>query len=179
MKQILKSFKHQQMYKILFTISLITAIGLITQAQVNFPVKAGSKTLFAAHTPYTNNLQLIVLGNFRNDSSIRVKDYAYYMQKSKNHRTTGLVLLGAGVLASGIGLLLATNPNSYDQSETAAVCFVIGFITGVTSIPFMATALGYRNKAKLMISTQKTGYGFPRKYGKDLTGLTLSIPIKR
>lgn len=164
------------MYKIILTISFIVAIQLITQAQFYLPFEAGSKTLFAANTHYTNNQQSPALSNFRNDSTILVKDYSYYMQKSKNHRTTGLVLLGTGVLASGIGLLLATNPNSFDQSETAAVCFVIGFVTGVTSIPFMAIAHGYRNKAKLLIDSQKTGFGIPIRTS-NITGITYSISI--
>ena len=164
------------MKKIALIISLIAAIQFKSGAQNILSVDAGSKISCSANNNSTKKIFVPAARYIVNDSTLTVKDHTFYMQKSKNQRTVGLVLLGTGLLASGIGLLVATNSNSFDQSETAAYCFVIGAATGIASIPFMVIAHVNRNRAKLSLSSQKTGFGIPFKSG-DMTGLTLSMNI--
>jgi hypothetical protein len=108
------------------------------------------------------------------------KDHDLYLQRSRNQRITGLVLLGTGLVSSGIAVLLATSNNTNYNSNngsTAVALFIIGAATGIASIPFMVLAHVNKNKAKVEVTGQKTGFGLPRNIGKEITGITLSIPI--
>lgn len=157
------------MKKTIHIAGLFLAIQFTVKAQSNFVIARVDKTSLTAKTNFLYNASTSI-----------VKDQAYYLQKSKNQQTAGLVLLGAGVFISGIGLLVATNQNaSFDQAATGVIIMGIGAVSGIVSIPLMIMSHVNKVKAKLMLSTQKTGYGFPHQYGKDLTGLTLSFPIGR
>ncbi|MEP7236392.1 MAG: hypothetical protein ABI685_00945 [Ferruginibacter sp.] len=110
------------------------------------------------------------------------KDYDYYMRKSKRSRTTGLILLGSGVLISGVGAILSFGNGQgyiYNQSkgDAGAAMLLIGAAAGIASIPFMAIALGHSNKAKAILSSQKTGFGVPSNVSKDIVGVTIQIRI--
>ena len=106
------------------------------------------------------------------------KDYDYYMRKRKNNLTAGLVTLGAGVVLSGIGLLIATPANAtLDNAATGGVITIIGAASGIASIPCMIMAGVYGHKAKLEFKNQKTGFGVPSNVSKNTAGITMSIPI--
>ena len=109
------------------------------------------------------------------------KDANFYMHRSKNYRIVGWSTLGAGLVASGAGLLLATNSSNdfYNNSndDAAAVLFLVGAVSGITSIPFMIMATTYKHKARAMVSSQKTGFGVPANVSKDIVGITLQIPL--
>lgn len=106
------------------------------------------------------------------------KDYEFYMKKSRNHRTVGWATLGGGIILSGIGLLVANGDYATNDegSSTAGVLTVAGAVSGIVSIPFMIMASTYRHKAKMMLSSQKTGFGLPVKPG-NITGISVFIPI--
>ena len=103
------------------------------------------------------------------------KDYDFYMRRNKNYRNVGWATLIGGVLLSGVGILVASN--QYYGSSTAGVLVVAGAVSGIVSIPFMIMASVYKHKAKLMVSNQKTGFGLPSNMNKDITGITLQIPL--
>ncbi len=108
------------------------------------------------------------------------KDADFYLRRSKNYRIVGWSTLGAGLIASGAGLLLASNNSNYYNSSNedgAAVLFLVGAVSGITSIPFMIMATSYKHKAKAMVSSQKTGFGVPGNVSKDIVGITLQIPL--
>lgn len=109
------------------------------------------------------------------------KDYAFYLRRSKNYRIVGLSTLGAGLISSGIGVLIATgnqNSNSnYDPYEAAAEFFLFGAVSGITSIPFMIMAHAYKSKARLLMENKQTGIGVPSKVGRNIPGITMTIPI--
>jgi len=105
------------------------------------------------------------------------KDYDYYMHKKRNNLTAGSITLGAGLLLSGIGLIVATNSSSFDDDATAGILFVAGAASGIASIPLMVMSFVYGHKAKVELTNQKTGFGVPSKVGKTITGITLTMPI--
>ncbi|HMI78103.1 MAG TPA: hypothetical protein VK484_04885 [Ferruginibacter sp.] len=106
------------------------------------------------------------------------KDYDFYMRRSKDMRTVGLITLGGGLVFAGIGLIygLKDNPTDGDQS-TFIFSSIAGGALGIASIPFMISAYSNRNKAKLVLSKQNTGFGLPSKVSRGITGITLAICI--
>lgn len=153
------------MKKIIFILGLIIIAQLQTKAQQEnqFLAAANFTSLKTKYSPVKN------LPN---------KDYNYYMDKRKNNLTAGLVTLGAGVLLSGIGLLIATNSSaSLDDAATGGVITAIGAASGIASIPCMIMATVYKHKAKMQLSSQKTGFGVPPGVSKDIVGVTFKIGI--
>lgn len=106
------------------------------------------------------------------------KDYEFYMKKSRNHRTVGWATLIGGVVLSGVGLLVANADyeSGNDQADAAVTLTVAGAVSGIVSIPFMVMGTVYKHKAKMMLSSQKTGFGIPVKPG-NITGISVFIPI--
>ena len=150
-------------------IILILGLIIVTQLQT----KAQQEKQFIAAANYTTLKSMYSSGNNLPD-----KDYDYYMRKRKNNLTAGLVTLGAGVVFSGIGLLIGTKTNaSFDDAATGAVITIIGAASGIASIPCMIMATVYKNKAKVQLSTQKTGFGVPPGVSKDIVGITFKIGI--
>jgi hypothetical protein len=109
------------------------------------------------------------------------KDADYYFRKSKNNRAVGWATLGGGILLSGIGLLLANGDYATNNanSNTADVLTIAGAVSGIVSIPFMIMAGVYKHKAKVMVSSQKTGFGVPQNVDKNIMDVTISLPIGR
>ncbi len=109
------------------------------------------------------------------------KDADFYLRRSKNYRIVGWSTLGLGLVASGAGLLVATNAsnsfNSNANDDAAVALFLVGAVSGIASIPFMIMATTYKHKAKAMVSSQKTGFGVPVNVSKDIVGITLQIPL--
>jgi hypothetical protein len=107
------------------------------------------------------------------------KDHDFYLRRSKNYRIVGWSTLGAGILLSGIGLLAANGDYATNDanSNTAATLTIAGAVSGVVSIPFMIMASAYKHKARVMVGNQKTGFGVPSNVSKNITGITMTIPI--
>ncbi len=173
------------MKKIILILGLIVAIHIETKAQQENQFTA--VTYLTAVKPATLPVQNTFSTNrYSSGKTGPDKDYNYYMQKSKSQRTVGWVTLGTGVVLSGIGLLIADNSetttNSYgvigdDNSVTGGVLVLAGAASGIVSIPFMIMASVNRHKARLMIKNQKTGFGVPSNVNKNITGITMTIPI--
>lgn len=156
------------MKKTILMLGFLFAIQINLKAQQEFTAKTIYNPLSTAYTPI----------NYSNPGN----DYDYYMRKSKRSRNTGLILLGSGILISGIGAILSFgNGEGYNYNESrgnaGAAMLLIGASAGIASIPFMAVALGRSNKAKAMLSKQKTGFGLPSNVSKYITGISMTIPI--
>lgn len=148
---------------------VIFLINMESKAQQNNQFSAVSSLITAKAVSFS-----------RPNYSLPDKDHDYYMRKSKRSRNTGLILLGSGVLISGIGALLSYGKyNTYNanRGETGVAMMLTGAVAGIASIPFMAIALGHSNKAKAMVSSQKTGFGVPANVSKDIVGVTIQIPL--
>ena len=144
----------------------------------NMELNAQDQSQFIAANPITATKPLSLSMRTYNGPG---EDADFYMQRSKNYRIVGWSTLGAGLVASGAGLLIATNSSNtfYNDANdnAAAIFFLVGAVSDITSIPFMIMATSYKHKAKAMITSQKTGFGVPGKVSKDITGITLTIPI--
>lgn len=155
-------------------LSLFTGLYISTMAQSDQTPKVNGN--FTAY----NTSRLSTRNSFLKtgfDDPI-TKDYDFYIQKSKNQRAAGWVLLGGGVLLSGVGLLIGANSSAtFSQAETGVIIMGVGALAGLGSIPLMIMAHVNKNKAKLMLSNQKTGFGVPPNVSKDIRGITLSFPI--
>lgn len=144
---------------------------------INMESKAQKESLFISG----NNLSTTKTVSFSMPVySAPDNDANFYLHRSKNYRIVGWSTLGAGLIASGAGLLLATNNSNYYSSsndDAAALLFLFGAVSGITSIPFMIMASVYKQKARLLMTSQKTGFGVPSNVGKDITGITMTIPL--
>lgn len=162
-------------------ITLILALTITAQLQTK--AQQEKQFIIATHDSTSKATALTQDNSFSKSmysaaNNLPVKDHDYYMNKRKNNLTAGLVTLGGGLLFSGVGLLMATSNSSDDETGiTGGVLTGIGAIAGVVSIPFMIMAEVYKHKAKVKLSSQKTGFGLPSKVGKSITGITMSIPI--
>ncbi len=157
------------MKKIIPVALILLLTGSVTNAQ-----NASSNQLLAKKD-ITGQVSLLENGRYSNAPE---KDYDFYMKKARNHRTVGWATLVGGVVLSGVGLLLANADyaTSSEQVDAAATLTVAGAVSGIVSIPFMVMGSVYRHKAKMMLSSQKTGFGVPVKPG-NITGISVFIPI--
>jgi len=132
---------------------------------------ASNYRAIAAPSPYLVAAQLNKTGQDNPDAQV-------YLKRKRTFLTVGLILLGTGVVSSGIGLLYSNgNDINSDKSDLAATYYIIGAVTGIASIPFMSLSLAANNKYKAAIKSQPTASGLPRNVSKQVTGLTLSVPI--
>lgn len=157
------------MKKIIPVALILLLTGSVTNAQ------STSTRQLLAKKDITEQVGLFENGRY---SKAPEKDYEFYMKKSRNHRTVGWATLGGGIILSGIGLLVANGDYATNDegSSTAGVLTVAGAVSGIVSIPFMIMASSYRHKARMMLSSQKTGFGIPVKPG-NITGVSVFIPI--
>ena len=71
------------------------------------------------------------------------------LTKSKKQKTTAYIMLGGGVAAMGLGLLIGNRKNSsFGEAGTGVVIGGLGFLSAVGSIPVFSSAS--RNKRKAM-----------------------------
>ena len=142
---------------------------------------AGNMNLNTSHNlPVKNELQL-------SPDPVPVHDKAYYMKKSRNNRTASWCLMGGGAVLMGIGAL--TFPKDYDiifgnssekenKADAATALIVVGAAVMLTSIPFTVMASVNKRRANAMVASQQTGSGVvPPGVGKNITGITITIPI--
>ena len=86
-----------------------------------------------------------------------------YLQKSKNQRTAGFIILGTGFAVDIIALStfpkdygILNTPDQNRQATTSAWIFLAGTATMLASIPFFATAHANKKKAlRLAINIQE------------------------
>jgi len=89
----------------------------------------------------------VVATTFSQDTTGKQLSKEYYLQKSKNKKTTAWILLGAGTTAIVVGLLVEKNgENSNDfysgteQIGAGALIAALGAVADIVSIPFFISA---------------------------------------
>ena len=109
----------------------------------------------------------------------------YYLQKSKNQKTTGWVLLGGGTAMAVVGIILASsdNPESGDiygpNFESGSLLLVAGLAADLISIPFfISSANNARKAANISFNHQKILYPQPGNFVvKSQPSITIRIRI--
>ena len=112
-----------------------------------------------------------------------------YGKKSRNQKTAAWVLLGGGFAMVTTGILLAATKVTTDfisvfflepQSSNYTgenILIIAGSASMLSSIPLFVASAKNKRRAMLEIKDQKTAFGLPIATGKNITGLTLAIPI--
>jgi hypothetical protein len=160
----------------------ILILGLIITTQL--VAKAQQQINFVTATDYTALKKLPITQRntfaksiYTPSNNLLNKDYKYYMHKRKNALTTGWITLGAGIIFSGVGILMASKSTSQNAGSTGGVLTIAGAVSGIVSIPFMIMANVYKQKARLQISSQQTSFCAPFNFSKSITSVTLAIQL--
>ena len=124
-------------------------------------------------------ISLLNANVFSQDTTGRANLKSYYLQKSKNQRTTGWVLLGVGTSAIIISIVSANNnPNDvYSVSNAEGFALVGGVLLDLASIPFFISAGNNKGFAAAVAISNQPLY-FPHSGSvavKYAPGLTLKI----
>ncbi|MEP6261660.1 MAG: hypothetical protein ABJ092_08790 [Gillisia sp.] len=125
-------------------------------------------------------LTMISLGGY---SQPEKQDFSkdYYLQKSKNQRTAGWVLLGAGAGIGIIGAIVSAEALTEDwffgdskKSDTGLIIGAVGAASSLASIPFFISASkNSRKAAQLSLESQR--YIIP---GKEISGVQPALSLK-
>jgi len=74
----------------------------------------------------------------------------FYISKHKKQKKTGLILLGSGVVAAGVGFLIADNSSLFADDDGFAAgtgLFLVGGLTTIASIPVLISSGSNKRKA--------------------------------
>lgn len=164
------------MKKIIQSTILLLIISLNSNAQ----------RFSAVNTGYQLSSTTALNSFFSEDSSLKKNsDYDYYMKKTARKKTAAWILLGGGVLATGLGALAF--PENYDllenssatenQADFSVALSIVGIAAMASSIPFFISGSVNKRKAKAAFDYKKTGFGIPVKSASEIPGFTLSISI--
>jgi len=86
--------------------------------------------------------------------------YDFYISKHKKLKKTGLILLGAGLVATGVGYAIANNGSLYDDEFTAgAGLALVGVLTTISSIPVLIISGSNKRKANAIEGSGEVGIG--------------------
>lgn len=97
--------------------------------------------------------------------------------KAKNQKATAWALLGVGTgcwVVAGVMIGTAQSDGAY---TVGGGLILAGTVTALGSIPFFIAAKKNKQKATLMVTSQKASFVTPVTFSKRVTGLTLSIVL--
>ncbi len=84
------------------------------------------------------------------------KMYEFLMAKHKKQKKTGLILLGSGLAATGLGVLIIYNDSDWFEDEDAGsdyaagtILYTAGVLSALSSIPVLIIAGENRQKAQI------------------------------
>lgn len=101
-----------------------------------------------------------------------------YLQKSKNQRTVGWVLLGAGAAVGTVGIIVTNEADSFFEDsgkiDTGLTLFAVGAASTLASIPlFIIAGSNSRKAASLSLESQR--FIIP---GQGLSGIQPALSLK-
>jgi hypothetical protein len=162
------------MKKVFLILGVLISIHMETKAQQVNPLTASvEKNTFSMYSPGYNGPD---------------RDADFYLHRSRKQRTVGWITLGAGIVLSGVGLLITDNNSlgtwdyngNYheDNGYTAGIAMtIIGAASGIVSIPFMIMASANKHKATLMLKNQSAGFVVPPVMSRNIPGISLSVQL--
>lgn len=113
-----------------------------------------------------------------------VTGYSELKHKSKKQKTAAWICLGGGLALFTTGIIIdviylpvSIIDNSEPLPASAQIAGFAGFAGITASIPLFIAASKNKHKAKLMLTNQKTAIGLPIAVPKNITSVTLSIPL--
>jgi hypothetical protein len=113
-------------------------------------------------------------------SQEQINNYDYHIQKSKRQKSGARVMLIAGPVALGLGLLIGNRENSsFGEAGTGFIIGSLGILSMAGSIPLFLASGKNKRKANLSLDKQKTGFDYRPVIHQNITSIKLSIPIKR
>lgn len=126
---------------------------------------------------------VLALISYAGYSQTEKQDFSkeHYLQKSKNQRTAGWVLLGAGAGIGIIGAIVSAEALTEDwffgdskKSDTGLIIGAVGAASSLASIPFFISARKNSRKAA-QLSLDSPRYIIP---GQKLSGLQFAVSLK-
>ena len=90
---------------------------------------------------------------------------------------SGLALFTTGIIIDAVYLPVSILDNSQPLPAGAQIAAFAGVAGIAASIPLFIAASKNKHKAKLMLTNQKTATGLPVAVPKNITSITLSIPL--
>lgn len=117
-----------------------------------------------------------------------VAGYSELMHKSKKQKTAAWICLGGGlalfttaiiidVVYSPIIVISSIESGPQSLPVSGQILAIVGASAITTSIPLFVAASKNKHKAKLMLTNQKTAIGLPIAVPKNITSVTLSVPL--
>ena len=77
--------------------------------------------------------------------------YDYFITKHKKQKKTGLILLGSGLAATGVGIIIM-NSNGFDDAGLGGFwLFTAGSLTTISSIPVLIISGSNKRKAETYV----------------------------
>lgn len=92
------------------------------------------------------------------------ENYDYYLLKHKNQKTTGTILLVAGLLSAGGGIaLMASNITLFSTEQSPGFkagtgLFFVGSAATIISIPVLVSSGTNKRKAEAFLSKENVGF---------------------
>ena len=121
---------------------------------------------------------VLALISFAGYSQTEKQDFSkeHYLQKSKNQRTVGWVLLGGGAAVGIAGLIVATD-DIWDEPDglgTGITLFTVGAGSALASVPFFIIA-GSNSRKAASFSLESQSYIIP---GQEISGIQPALMLK-
>lgn len=104
-------------------------------------------------------LSILTVNSFSQTQNFKLSK-TDYLQKSKNQKTVGWVLLAGGTTMAVVGIIVGNDSNMFDNNnsdfEIGAGLLVVGVISDLVSIPFfISSSSNARKAATISFSIQK------------------------
>jgi hypothetical protein len=142
------------MKKIIFIITLISFTGIVNAQMTD--------TTFPKQQPSNHDLGM------------------RYLQKSKNQRTAGWIMLSTGVVITSIAFIsLNNNDATLDNAITGIGFTIIGIGVACGSIPFFIVSKHSRRKANIYLQNDKMPGAMNNFHLKNIPSIGISIPLGR
>lgn len=113
------------------------------------------------------------------DSLRKLTDYdlgTYYLKQSKQHKTIGWVLIGAGVTLAIIGSQQIVN-DLFTESGEGVTLLILGNLSTIASVPLFLSAAKNRGRAEILLRNQNIP--LTNVSGTRLISVGVAVPLRK